>query len=59
MYSSGEAADLLEDNMARKQSAPAPKRANADAVDPRHRWDRPQQAPEGSIPTFETQPFAA
>jgi Xaa-Pro aminopeptidase len=31
--------------MARKQSSPAPKRANADAVDPRHRWDRPLQAP--------------
>ena len=31
--------------MARKQSSTAPKRANAEAVDPRHRWDRPLQAP--------------
>ena len=31
--------------MARKQSPPAPKRASNDSVDPRHRWDRPLQAP--------------
>src|SRR5499426_576086 len=31
--------------MARKQSSPAPRRANTEPVDPRHRWDRPLQAP--------------
>src|SRR3989454_1429611 len=31
--------------MARKQSSPAPKRASSESVDPRHRWDRPLQAP--------------
>ena len=28
-----------------KKSAPNPKRSADDAVDPRHRWDRPLQAP--------------
>ena len=28
-----------------KKSAPTPKRSAGDAVDPRHRWDRPLQAP--------------
>src|SRR5256714_2556211 len=31
--------------MARKQHPPAGKPVNADAIDPRHRWDRPLQAP--------------
>src|SRR5262250_1501450 len=31
--------------MARKQSAPPGKPVNPDAIDPRHRWDRPLQAP--------------
>jgi Xaa-Pro aminopeptidase len=31
--------------MARKSSSPVPKGVSADAVDPRHRWDRPLQAP--------------
>src|SRR2546426_1594153 len=31
--------------MARKQSSPAPKRASSESGDPRHRWDRPLQAP--------------
>src|SRR5436189_5930286 len=31
--------------MARKQTSPATKPVNADGPDPRHRWDRPLQAP--------------
>src|SRR5437870_4573529 len=31
--------------MARKQNPHASKPVNADAIDPRHRWDRPLQAP--------------
>src|SRR3989442_8090466 len=31
--------------MARKQEAPKPKSVAPEAVDPRHRWDRPLQAP--------------
>jgi Xaa-Pro dipeptidase len=45
MYSSARAPIRTEDAMARKQSAPATKPVNAESLDPRHRWDRPLQAP--------------
>src|SRR5438876_872424 len=39
--------------MARKQDAPKPRPVTADDVDPRHRWDRPLQAPGHTQVDFE------
>jgi Xaa-Pro aminopeptidase len=39
--------------MARKPTTPAPVRVDADAVDPRHRWDRPLPAPGHMSVDFE------
>src|SRR5258705_10771634 len=39
--------------MARKQDAPRPRPVTADDVDPRHRWDRPLQAPGHTQVDFE------
>jgi Xaa-Pro dipeptidase len=39
--------------MARKQDSPGPKPASAESVDPRHRWDRPLQAPGHTQVDFE------
>ena len=45
--------------MARKQDAPRARPVTADDVDPRHRWDRPLQAPghtqvEAGMPALPT-----
>ena len=39
--------------MARKQDAPKPRPVTAADVDPRHRWDRPLQAPGHTQVDFE------
>ena len=39
--------------MARKQDAPKARPVTADDVDPRHRWDRPLQAPGHTQVDFE------
>ncbi len=39
--------------MARKPQSPTPARVDPDAVDPRHRWDRPLQAPGHMSVDFE------